>query len=152
MNREDKMAGYAQQGKPEKLDRVGKIKMDLTIIGLNGDNAIFTLVGRDDEDKKHVKDRKIEIPKGDRDVDLEYDLYDGGYGLDFNEADPIWVSRTETCPQHHCSDNQIVGIRAQKKKLTVTDLNTDDVELGYTIVLTGAKGLVKVDPIIRNNP
>ena len=152
MDREDKMAGYAHQGKDEKQDRVRKIKMDLTIIGLNGDIAIFTLVGRDAEDKKHVKDRKIEIPKGDRDVDLEYDLYDGGYGLDFNEADPIWVSRTETCPQHHCSDNQIVGIRAQKKKLTVTDLNTDDVELGYTIVLTGAKGLVKVDPIIRNNP
>lgn len=153
MNREDDMAGYAQQGAPEVMAPISRLKLELTITGVVGGVATFTLEGEDNDDKKHVNNKKITIPPASRDVSIEYKLDDNsGNDLEFCQTDPIWVTRTETCPQSHGSDPQIVDIRAQKKKLTVTDLNTEDVELGYTIILEGDCGRVLVDPIIKNNP
>lgn len=153
MNREDNMAGYAQQGSPEVLDAISKLKLDLTIVSVTNGVATFTLEGKDNDDKKHVSNKKITIPSGSKDVTIEFDLDDkSGNNLEYCQADPIWVSRTDMCPQTQSSDGQIVGIQAQKKKLTVKDLNTENVELGYTIVLEGDCGRVLVDPIIKNNP
>lgn len=153
MNREDKMAGYAQQGAPEVLAPITKLKVDLTILSVANGVATFTLEGEDANDKKHVNNKKITIPSASRNVSIEYKLDDdSGNDLEFCQTDPIWVIRTETCPQSSCSDPQIVDIQAQKKKLSVTDLNTEDVELGYTLILEGDCGRVLVDPIIKNNP
>ena len=153
MNREEDMAGYAQQGAPDTLAAISRLKLDLTILSVTSGVATFTLEGKDPGDKKHVSNKKITIPQGSKDVSIEFDLHDdSGNNLEYCQADPIWVSRTTTCPQIACNDSQIVDKRAQKKKLTVTDLNTDDVELGYTIIVEGDCGRVLVDPIIKNNP
>ena len=153
MNREEDMAGYAQQGSPEVLGPISNLKLDLTITGVTAGVATFTLEGQDNGSKPHVNNKKITIPPTSRNVRIEFDLKDeSGNDLEYCQADPIWVSRTDMCPQSHCSDPEIDDIRAQKKKLTVTDLNTVQVDLGYTIILEGDGGRVLVDPIIRNNP
>ena len=152
MNREEDMAGYAQQGTADTL-AISTLKLDLTILSVANGVATFTLVGKDHEDKKHVINKKITIPPASRNVSIEFDLQDNsGNNLEYCQAKPIWVSRTTTCPQSDCDDPQIVVKHAQKKKLTVEDLNTEDVELGYTIILEGDCGRVLVDPIIKNNP
>jgi hypothetical protein len=155
MMMEDDMAGYAQQGAPDMLAPITKLKLELTITAVSNGVATFTLEGDDPEDKKHVNSntKKVTIPAGSRDVKIEFDLDDdSGNDLEFCRADPIWVSRTETCPQSSCSDPQIIDIEAKREKLNIRDLNTDDVELGYTLILEGDCGRVIVDPIIKNNP
>lgn len=152
MNRDDKMAGCAPQEPPAVLAPITKLKLDLKITGVTSGVATFTLEGKDAASKPHVKDKKIIIPERSRDVIIEFDLDDNGFDLEFCEADPIWVSRTEACPQRSCSDDQIFDIRVPGGKLTISDRNTDEVELGYTIVLEGGVGRVLADPIIKNQP
>lgn len=152
MSMEENMAGFAQQGSPHAASPVSKIKIDLTIIAVaNGEATDYKLEGEDGDDKKHVANKKITIPSGSRDVKIEYKLHaDSSLGLEFNQSDPIWVSRTTMCPTSYSSDVQIDIVEVQSRKLTLNDHNTDTVDLGYTIVLTGPSGQVLVDPIIKN--
>lgn len=152
MKTEDDMAGYAKQGAPSVLGAITKLDLDLKIISVANGVATFTLEGKDHEDKKHVSNGKITIPPSSRGVKIEFDLHDNGLGLEYFQTDPIWVSRVEECPKSHCTDTQIVDVQAHQNKLKMKDLNTEDVVLGYQIILVGAEGQVTVDPIIKNQP
>ena len=153
MDKDDKMTGFGKCDSSEAETLKKTIEIDVTVTAVVKGDAVFTLVGRNVPGKKQVKDKKLTMDKGDRDVDVEFYLTDtSGNGLTFNLAKAIWASRSILCPRTDCDDAQIVNPKIEPSKLTVTDLNSDSVELGYTLVLTGTGGQVLADPIIRNDP
>jgi hypothetical protein len=150
---EEDMSVIAHQGATQPMAGISKLKIKLEVTGVQNGFAIFTLDGEDNDDKKHVKNKKIIIPSGSRNVTIEFKLMDrSGNDLEFDQSEPIWVSRADLCPQSFSSDPQISVGQVQASKLAIEDQNTENVELGYTLVLQGSSGRVLADPIIKNDP
>lgn len=158
MNREDNMAGYAQQGSPGVLAPIDKIKMVVTVTGVDAAGmAIFTLEGEDPADKPYVDNptKTIRVPSGPNNVLLRYKLRDDTnpkLGLDFCTGSPIWVTDQNSCPKSACSNSEIVLKSVSKSQLEVTDLNGSLGDYRFSLVLDGDSGRVLADPIIKNEP
>lgn len=72
--------------------------------------------------------------------------------LEFDTADPIWVSRSG-CPKQPSSDAEIPTdqINPRPKLLKVYDRNQDTCELEYTLLFKDEDGNIEpFDPMIRN--
>lgn len=159
MNREDSMAGYAQQGSDEALPRTDRIKMIVTVTGVAADGmAIFTLEGEDADDKRYVDNatKTIRVPNGSTDVTLRYKLDDDtnpSIDLDFCTGSPIWVTNDMTsCPTTACNNAEIEVDSVNKKQLEVIDHNSSPGDLRFSLVFDSDSGRVLADPIIKNEP
>ena len=158
MNREEDMAGYAQQGTATPLAPVTKIKMLVTVTGVAGGVATFTLEGEDAEDKPYVDNgtKTIHVPNGSTDVILRYKLKDDtnspNQDLDFCTGSPIWVTDQTSCPTTPCDHPEIDLKSVNKKQLEVIDHNSSPGDLRFSLVLDGNSGRVLADPIIKNQP
>ena len=156
MDREEDMAGYAQQGTEEALPRIDRIKMLVTVTGVAADGmAIFTLEGEDAEDKPYVSNatKTIRVPNGD--VTLRYKLIDDTDNpkreLDFCTGSPIWVTDDmNSCPTTECSKTEIELDSVNKKQLQVIDHNSGPGDFRFSLVLDSNSGRVLADPIIKN--
>ena len=157
MNREEDMAGYAQQGTEEALPRIDTIDMLVTVTGVDIHGmAIFTLEGEFPKDKPYVSNatKMIRVPNGD--VFLKYTLVDDTDNpkrkLDFCTGSPIWVTSQTSCPAAECSVTEIELRSVNKKHLIVIDHNGGAGDFRFSLVLDSDSGRVLADPIIRNEP
>ncbi|CAA9495127.1 MAG: hypothetical protein AVDCRST_MAG09-358 [uncultured Sphingomonas sp.] len=87
-------------------------------------------------------------------ADITFDLDDRtGRNLRFPETprEAIWLQNGSACPtQPGDADGEFLIRQLGRKKLTITDTNSQNGEFGYALNFEGDGGTFHFDPIIKN--
>jgi hypothetical protein len=101
-----------------------------------------------------AKHARLKLAKDSGEHRIDFDLQDhSGRGLEFNQADPIWVDEDAPCPPTAgVTTDQLTIVGCDAKRLSVDNANSGRArELRYQLNFLAADGSkAECDPIVDN--